>query len=127
DILAGRIIRDVMIPYFKQGQLPAGILAGLQSVATRLGGPLPGISRAQTTRAPPQQEPLGWKLVFILFILFFFILPKFFGGSGGWLGWVIADSIFRGSQRSGRDDDWGGGFGGGGGGGFSGGGASGQW
>ncbi len=40
DALAGRIIRNGILPLFKQGQMGAGIVTGLQMIAESLGGTL---------------------------------------------------------------------------------------
>jgi uncharacterized protein len=143
DVLAGRIIRDVMIPFFKENRYDSGIFAGLSAIAGRLGGTLKNVP-AFAQRTPDRSLKLS--TLFFLFILFFIILPRLFGGRGGgrdpfgrrqrggagdFLTGMILGGLFgSGKGRGGRDDDGGfggGGFGGGGGGGFSGGGASGKW
>jgi uncharacterized protein len=135
DVLAGRIIRDVMFPFFKEGRYDAGIVAGLNAIAGRLGGTLKEIPTFAPSRQVQHTKNVPITTLLFLFILFFFILPRIFGGGSGRYysgrrrgGFIFGDPF--GSSR-GRDRDGGfggfGGFGGGGGGGFSGGGSSGKW
>ncbi|MDR3498048.1 MAG: TPM domain-containing protein [Parvibaculum sp.] len=116
DAISSQIIREIVTPKFKAGDLPGGIEAGANAIVTVLGGgALP----------PPrggQQQDDGWQgWMFLLIFL------------GIW--------IFAFVNRGRRTGIWwggggfgGGGFGGGGGGGFGGGGgssggggASGRW
>jgi uncharacterized protein len=142
DAVAGRIVNDVVAPYFKRGQMEQGVVAGLRAIAGRLGGELGDFSdSASRPQAAGGGErvgiPLFPVLVFLLLILpILFRRRRSYGpfGSvrprGGFLsGMILGGMLGRDSRR----DDWfgggggGGGFGGGGGGGFSGGGASGRW
>lgn len=139
DVLAGRIIRDVMIPYFKKNQYYVGISAGLQAIASRLGGTLKDVPHP-TSPQRQQQGSVSSGLILLLFIFIFFIFPRFLTSSfrrspysnenhtnfliGFILGEILGSNRKR---RRGGFDDFDGGFGGGGGGGFSGGGASGKW
>jgi uncharacterized protein len=146
DILAGRIIRDVMIPFFKKDRYDAGIFSGLNAIASRLGGTLKNVPVFAQQKPHSRESGLG-TLLFI-FIFFFIILPRLFGGgrdgkgrrdrfgrrkSGAddFITGMILGNIFGSGRRGGggpSDGGFGsGGFGGGGGGGFSGGGASGKW
>ena len=125
DIVAGRIIRDVMAPHFKRGDYDGGVSAAVGAIIEKTGGGAAVPAAGQPQVAVPR-KPLGtfgrlvswvFKLAFfgifglvVLFMLFVnLFIPRrrnyggYFGG-GGSLG--------------------GGGFGGGGGGGFSGGGGS---
>jgi uncharacterized protein len=142
DILAGRIVRDVMIPYFKEGRYDAGIVAGLNAIASRLGGTLKDAPTFAPAQAKPRTQSTSLSSLLFLFILFFVILPRLFGGRGrrggrrdpeGLITGMILGGLLGSAKRRHRGGDgfgkWGdgGGFGGGGGGGFSGGGASGKW
>ncbi len=134
DVLAARIIRNDMIPRFKAGDLPGGVVAGADSVVKLIRLP-PGEAMAQArliaTQKPEKEAGFGG-VIFWLFIFFFFILPmirSMFGkrgrrfGSGPIVIWGPGD--FGGS---GGGSSWGGGGGfSGGGGSFGGGGASGGW
>lgn len=115
DIIAGRIIRDYILPNFKDGNYDAGIMSGVYNIIKYIGTQKlsePNIKQRQGRNNP---------IVIIIFLLLFFgrifIFPffGFFGGFGGGRGG------FGGSSGGF------GGFGGGGGGGFGGGGASGSW
>ena len=129
DSVAGRIIRDVITPAFKQGRFEPGIRAGVIAIHSAIGGDYGPIERS---RSANQQSGSVFKaLVPLLFLLFFFLGNK--GNLGGRGGsnlplWLLLSS----SMSSGRGGHGGGGGGGGfsgfgGGGGFSGGGASGGW
>lgn len=134
DAVAGRIIRDTMIPWFKNGDMSTGILNGVVESITilntkyNLGFDPASAGGIETKNLIHVQEkktnPLGTilKIIFIgLFILFFIKNP---------LAAVFAASAF--SNRSGGGFTsggfgGGGGFGGFGGGMSGGGGASGSW
>ncbi|WP_293646975.1 TPM domain-containing protein [Sphingopyxis sp. RIFCSPHIGHO2_12_FULL_65_19] len=148
DALSGRIIRDVVTPKFKAGDMPGGIQDGVNAIAQQIQlAPEEAAARAAAAdKAERNRADDGdWGgLFFIGFIVFFFfILP------------MLTSLGRRGKKRrkhspwgapiviwGGDDDDWGGwggggsswgggggGFGGfsGGGGSFGGGGASGGW
>jgi uncharacterized protein len=135
DIVAGRIVRDVMAPHFKRGDYDGGVSTAVDSIIEKTGG---GV--AQTAAGQPQavapKKPLGpvarllsWVfkfaffgifalvLLFVLFINLFTPRRRYYGG--GYFG----GGGFGGGGFSGGG---GGGFSGGGGG-FGGGGASGDW
>lgn len=123
DAAAGRVIREVMVPLFRQGQMSAGLVAGTRQVvgelAKKQGWNLEGLPPAlpQAAREPQEATPLqkAFALLVLLGVLYLFIkhprlLFLFFLFGGG---------------RGGRGG--GGGFGGFGGGSSGGGGASGRW
>ena len=127
DATADDIIRRVIIPYFRSGQMAQGIEAGVQAIITDLGGTVEGGAAV----APPESQSSGNGLpfvaVFFIILLFIFIMNLRrrrgvwggyypYGGFGGGIG--------RGGGSSGGFS--GGGFSGGGGS-FGGGGASGRW
>lgn len=141
DITAGRIIRNTIVPYFKQEQHYEGINAGLDAIIGALEG--------EFRRDPDEGELSAGGRVFVaLFIALIFLLvfgTIFYRLSR--LGKWVTHSGTGTSKRSRRNDDWwgtgggwssgggssggwgGGGFGGGsfGGGSFGGGGAGGSW
>ena len=129
DVMAGRIIRTGIIPFFKQGQTGAGILVGLGMIAETVGGKLEDVPVPQLRKQRKASGGLGY----LLFIGLFLIGPLFGrrgrgrGGVGrALLGGLLMGAAMSGGHRGGGGFG-GGGFGGGGGGGFSGGGASGSW
>jgi uncharacterized protein len=145
DVVCARIIRDVIVPRLKAGDVGGGLLAGMQALHAAAGGDygeLPVAGPTDHTLAPLLA------LVVILIIVSFLVrlgrrgtrgrrggprifpfpggfgggMPGGFGGFGGGLGG------FGGGFGGFGGGGFGGGFGGGGGGGgFSGGGASGKW
>lgn len=144
DALSHRIIQDKILPKFKADDYPGGINAGVDSVITQLQLPPDEAAKiaataAQNNRQQDEGIPIG-AIIFILFIIFFVVLPiiRSLSGNGkkhrkrGYGGPVI---IWGGGDwgggSSGGSSSWGGGggFGGfsGGGGSFGGGGASGGW
>lgn len=125
DALAGRIIRAGIIPFFKQGQIGAGVLVGLNMIAESIGGKLENIP---SPRMQKTKRSGGSNLGFLLFLAFFLIGPSLFGrGRRGGVGRGILGGMLLGSLLGGGRGGFGGGGFGGGGGGFSGGGASGGW
>ncbi len=142
DILAGRIIRNTIGPYFRQEQYYEGINAGLDEIIQALSGEF----KAEPSKPMSTAEALF--IVFFIALIFFLIvgtivykLRKFsqwitHDGSkpinrrsrdnwgGGW--WIGGDSWGGSGGSSGGG--WGGGGGGSfGGGSFGGGGAGGDW
>ena len=134
DALSGRIIRNDIVPHFKTGDFPGGIIAGVDALVKILALP-PDEARqiaAQAEQDEKGAQGSGGMIFVLLLVLFFFILPMLLRGRGGrayrrgiapvvlW-GPLIGGGGSRGGGWSG-----GGGFSGGGGG-FGGGGASGGW
>lgn len=128
DALCGRLIRNVIVPRFKQGDFPGGIRAGIEALHAAAGGDLAPIERSAAGR---ERDRAGGVVATVLMMLVILIVALTTRGRGRGLGgspWV-AGTLHGGSfGRGGGFGGGGGGFGGfGGGGGFSGGGASGGW
>lgn len=140
DAWSSVLINTTIVPQFKAGNYPAGIIAGADALISQLQLPPEEAAKraAQAAKKSPSRQSgvsLG-DVIFWLVIFFFFILPmlrSIFGGKRGRRHGSGPIIIWGGG-----DDDWGGGggwggggFGGGGfsggGGGFGGGGASGGW
>ena len=146
DTLSDVIIQQQVLPRFRAGDIPGGIVAGTDALVRQLGldpaaaeaslAQAQQQSQAQAARAqdgPRRHEGLG-AIVSVLLVLF--VLSAFFRGGrrGGGAGWILPLMFMGGGGFGGRggDDDFGGGGGGGGGfsgggGSFGGGGASGGW
>jgi uncharacterized protein len=125
DVTAGKIIRNDITPYFRDGRWYEGIVVGLQGIIQATTGEYTGSG----SRGSGQREKNGSPLGLIFPIIIFLLLSR--GRMGGLGGFFLGSML--GSAMGGRR---GGGFGGGGfgGGGFSGGGgfgggggASGGW
>ncbi len=135
DAFAGRIVREVMIPYFRNDDYFSGVNAAIDTMIKRLSGEYD----------PDMKEGEGGPSSFtIIIFLFFFIIfitlitkkggggDQNIGGDGssrGNRGPIFFPPIMGGGRSGsfGGGGFGGGGFGGGGGGRFGGGGAGGSW
>lgn len=122
DALASSIIRNVVVPYFKQNDFYDGISAGINAIILATKGEY---KAEKQTDSHDSVSGITTFLFIIFFIITFFFRgrrrfggPFFFGGFGG--------GGFSSGGFSGGSGFGGGGFSGGGGG-FGGGGASGGW
>ena len=129
DGLSFLIINDVILPKFKAGDMPGGIVAGTDSLITQLTLPEDQARQvaADASAAPESGIPLPM-IIWLLFFFFFFVLPvirRVQGGRayGGGAGPVI---VWGGGSSRSSGGFSGGGFSGGGGS-FGGGGSSGSW
>ena len=149
DILIGRIVRDTILPRFKAGDLPGGIIAGSDAVITQLSLPddqaKQQVEQASAERVSRDEKVNPVPVIFIV-IVFFVIIGTLARAAGGrryrgkgrrrggldsgdvavilWGLNALSNSSHRGGWGGGG---WGGGGfgrGGGGFGGFSGGGGS---
>ncbi len=156
DALSSQIINQIIVPKFKAGDMPGGIVAGAQAIGEQMKLPLEAAEerakaaadQAVTTRSRNGGGNFPFGLLFLGVVLAFVILPMIFhgrrrgrryrgGGGDHWpiILWSIANEIGRNSGGGGSSGwgggggGWGGGGGGfsGGGGSFGGGGASGSW
>ncbi|WKJ88571.1 YgcG family protein [Methylomonas montana] len=154
DVLAKRIVDDIMIPHFRRGDFAAGINAGVDSLIGLIQGePLPTPKPSAIDGQLNQYFPYLFLLAMVGGGILRAILGRFLGGlvNGGVVGllvWFLGGGLlfalglalvaFIMTQSNGRGfGGRGGGFGGGGGyssggfsgggGGFGGGGASGRW
>ncbi|HEX7964500.1 MAG TPA: TPM domain-containing protein [Gammaproteobacteria bacterium] len=137
DALSDDIIRNTILPRFKQGDYDGGISAGVDAIQQVLGG------HADEVRHAKRKDGMStlFLIVFIFFILLNVLRAGFGGRTGGrlfWLWWLLGGmNSGRGRSGWGGGGLGGGGFGGGGfgggggfsggGGSFGGGGASGSW
>lgn len=123
DADSSRIIRDVIVPSFKNGGYGDGIYNGVRAIV----GKLSNDSSLMPVVKKQKKADFVFPLVFFLIIFINMVLRMIFGGrralrgSGHSTGGGIWFGGFGGGFGSG------GGFSGGGGGGFGGGGASGSW
>lgn len=151
DALSAQIISEQVLPRFKAGDLPGGVLAGAQAIAEQLKLPLEaGEKRAQALTAGRQQrrargggdgEASTLVAAFWIMVVLFVVLSLMRGGGGGGGGGRRGGRRYRGgggpvviwgpgwgggsSWGGSGGSSWGGGGGwSGGGGGFSGGGGS---
>jgi uncharacterized protein len=119
DALAGRVIRDVLVPRFRQGAYGPGIIDAFD-VLTKAAG---GEGRVLPERPAPARRSGGPSLPTILAAVVIALLALFGRGRGGgaMAGMLLGSMMSQGSRGGG-----GGGYRGRGGG-FGGGGASGGW
>ena len=135
DAISSSILRDVVAPRFRAGQIADGIGAGLDAIDRAIAGTYVRPPDAGKGR---RQGDVGWRELLALLFVFFLIVALvtnrmqqaalrrrgWTGGSAGWGGPYVGGGGFGGGRWGGGGG--GGGFGGGGGG-FGGGGSSGSW
>ena len=145
DAVSGLIVQNTILPKFRQGDLPGGIMAGADAIIEQMKLPpeqaaANAAKAEQQRRAAPQVGIAGFIPVIIIVIIFFSIIGSLSRRArgrryrrrshGGISPWVVLwglNELSRGSRGGGWGGGGGGfgGFGGGGGfGGFSGGGGS---
>lgn len=122
DALVSRIIRDVMVPAFRQGDLAFGITRAVSAIAAATGGQGEVLPPPRRTRG---HDGGGFSPYILLVVVALLFLGGGRGGGGFLLGAVLG-GLGRGGGFGGGGSRQSGGFRGGGGG-FGGGGASGGW
>lgn len=147
DAYSSLIIRNDILPAFRQGDYAAGILAGTDAIIAQLtADPAEAQARAEAAKsaAGQSEKPVIPAIVILMVFAFIFFSmvgaaaggKKRRGGRGDGLSPILiwaASEALKDRDRGGRGGGWGGGGGfggggfGGGGGGFGGGGASGGW
>lgn len=127
SIICDRIIKNKLIPNFKQGNFYGGFNEATDEIMARLSGIYVNDKEDEEKKIP------FWVILLIIFIIFF-ILPMIFRNRGGTTyskrglnSWGGGPVIWGGGGGGFGGGGGGGGFGGFGGGGFSGGGSSGGW
>ncbi len=148
DAMSTVILQREVLPHFRQGDMPGGVVAGTHALVEQLGLDTSTAEQraAQAEQQQAQQRtsagrggrgsPLAGVIVFFVIIWVIMGVLRGGGGLGGFLGGMFLGSMLGGGRRY---DDWGGGgggwggggggggFSGGGGGSFGGGGSSGSW
>ena len=148
DALSSMIIQNDILPRFRAGDMPGGIIAGATAIANQLKAPPDEAEQkvAAAANAAHQQQQssdgggVPWALIFWLIVMGFMMVSRFSHGGrgrryrgGAWPIFLWGSGFGSGSGWSGGGgSNWGGGGGGfsgfsGGGGSFGGGGASGGW
>ena len=135
DAVSSSILRDVVAPRFRAGQVADGIGAGIDAIDRAIAGMYqrpPGPNRGQPTHGFGWREALA--LLFVFFLIAALVTNRmqqaglrrrgWTGGPSGWGGPFIGGGM--GGGWSGGGGSSGGGFSGGGGS-FGGGGSSGSW
>jgi uncharacterized protein len=119
DAISSNIVHGVILPQFKLGQFPQGIMAGAKSIVEALGGQY---QMRKATKKTSGGSNFG-ALIFIVIVLLNIGGGMFGGGRRRGMTSMFIPGGFGGGRSSGG---FSGGFSGGGGG-FGGGGASGGW
>jgi uncharacterized protein len=144
DAVSSVIIRDVITPRFKAGDMGGGIAAGVDQLVQFMSLPAAemqkraaAIGDQEKQRASSGGSPGIVPIIFWIIIIMFVIMPivrgvsgRRYGGRRGGVGPVILWGSGLGGLGGGGGSSWGGGGGGGfsgGGGSFGGGGSSGGW
>lgn len=137
DVLASRIVRNVIVPNFRQNRFYAGLSEASNIIMEAAAGEYVAEPRAER----PAARSLDVASVFVILIIAFFVIEAMStgrhggGGNGGRrvrrrrgvppiVVWGLMSAMSGGRSRGGMGGFGGGGFGGGGFGGFSGGGGS---
>src|SRR5579872_4465748 len=127
DAQSDNIIRNVIVPHFKQGDYAQGISDGVDAILAVLGGQEPEAAQRPSRR---DYSSTLFLMLFLAFILIRVLAAGFYPGrrSGLWglIGLWGLSGLGGGGYRGGGGFGGGGGFSGGGGS-FGGGGASGSW
>ncbi|MEM8558477.1 MAG: TPM domain-containing protein [Bacteroidota bacterium] len=132
DALAGRIVRGVILPAFRQGDFYGGLQQAVDAIQATAEGEFEPLPQA------PANDGVNEALIYLVVILLYFIISALLNKSGGGSsggrrrrsrGGVVFIPGGWGGGGYGGGGFGGGGFGGfgGGGGGFGGGGAGGSW
>ena len=134
DAKSGYIIRNHIVPYFREGDFTAGILMGVQALAGVItGGEDITPRQLEQSSSSRSSGALPLNFIIILMILFLNSFGRMGRRGGIWRMLFLGSMLNSGSRHRGGfgGGGFGGGFGGGGfsggGGGFGGGGASGGW
>jgi uncharacterized protein len=142
DGISFLVINKVIVPKFKEGDIPGGIEAGTDALIKQMSLPAEEAQKVAAEASASRDSGVSfdpamlfWLVIFVLF----FVLPMIrravggrrydSSGVGQVILWSVLEGIARGGSSSGGSD-WGGGGGGswsGGGGSSGGGGASGSW
>ena len=127
DLIANRIIRNTVVPYFKQNQFSEGVIQGTYQIialADKEFSQQQGLVTEKNLKDDSEGSLPLWMVIIIFIIIA--ILGRFGGGRGRYIGGGLGG---LGGFGGGGWSSGGGGGGGwsGGGGGFSGGGSSGSW
>lgn len=129
DVIASRIIREVITPRLKAGDMDGAAVSGMLAIAqVAEKGEFTGgaVAKTRGARAVRERGGLLEKIIFFVFVLFILIGGR--GRRSAGLSGFLVGAVLGGMGRGGRGGGFGGGGGwGGGGGGFSGGGSSGSW
>jgi uncharacterized protein len=140
DAFSSQVIRDDILPSFRDGDYQAGVVKGVDALIAQLSlDPAEAQARAQAVaaqQADTKGESILPMIIIAAIFLFMFLIAMRSGrgrrsNAGSVLLWAASEAL----RSSGRGGGWGGGGGfggggggfGGGGGSFGGGGASGGW
>lgn len=131
DALSSLILQQAVLPKFRAGDVPGGVVAGTDAIIQQLGlDPAQAQARAQAAAQDVDRQPAGGGHAIPLFLILiglFLVMRLVMGGGGGLWALPLLFMGGRGGGYGGRDDSgFGGGFSGGGGS-FGGGGSSGSW
>ncbi|MNJ41305.1 hypothetical protein D3C77_362240 [compost metagenome] len=146
DAYSSLIIRNDILPAFRQGDYATGIIAGTDAVIAQLtADPAEAQARAEAAKSAAAERPKPVLPAIVILLIFAFLFFSMVGAAAGGrrrrgrgdglspiLIWAASEAL-KDRHRGGRGGWGGGGFGGGGGGfgggggGFGGGGASGGW
>ena len=132
DVLAKRIIENIIIPDFKEGNFYQGLDEGTEAIIKLASGQFVDEIPNRPQNGPPAA---GVFIIIVIIIIIIWIINRFRGRGGGYISrrgyyprpWLWGGGFGGGGFGGGFGGGGGGGFGGFGGGSFGGGGAGGRW
>jgi len=97
DLMAGRIIRDVITPYFRSGQYDQGVIEGVQAMIRLTRGEFQSSPQAHSGKGGPDYRGfLSMSLVFLFLINVLARVRRSLGAlAGGLLFPIIASGFFH--------------------------------
>jgi uncharacterized protein len=122
DAQSRAIIERDILPAFRRGDLPAGVLAGTASILATLGG---AAAPDAAPRRPAEPTASDVLTALIVLLVVFIIVVQLFGRRRGYIVGPMGGGLWTAGGGRSRDDAFGGFSGGGGS--FGGGGATGRW
>jgi uncharacterized protein len=124
DAVAGRIVRELIVPAFREGRYYEGFSRAADALVAAAAGEF------QAPAREPARPNIDWGFLLFIAILILILMSRSGRGRGGKryrstrhndIPLIVWGSILNDAMRQGSRGSWGGGFGGGGGGGFGGG------
>lgn len=79
DLVCGRIIRNVIVPHFKEGRFDQGVLEGVDAMVKAVKGEFTGKGQVKGAAKMDEESP---GLMFAMFVIAFIVIGRVAAGSG---------------------------------------------